>query len=342
MSQLYISRALVIAYVAIGCRAAPSAAPAGPAPAAADVFTTLMSNVWYLPTADGKARIYVTEIGTGPTVIVLHGGPGNDFNYLVDALRPHLGRFHFVLFDQRGSLLSPVEPTDIASVTLPNLVDDLDRLRAELGMPQATLLGHSWGTFLAAAYYRAHPDRVAGIVLTAAVPPQGGEGAGFMEIIKVAHGRMVALRGRPEVAAAKRAAGVDGDAAKLTPRARRTLYRINDTSINLWHVERWPAFQGSGVYYTDKLDDAIALSIPATFDTLAALTAHPVPITVLQGDHDFIDPSAAQWTAIAAQAPSVEIQVLEGAGHYGWIDNPEAFHRGLDHGLGRASRVPAH
>ena len=95
------------------------------------------------------------------------------------------------------------------------------------------------------------------------------------------------------------------------------------------------------MYYTDKLDDAIALSIPAAFDTLAALTAHPVPITLLQGDHDFIDPSAAQWTAIAAQAPSVEVHVLEGAGHYGWIDNPEAFHRGLDHGLGRASRAPA-
>jgi pimeloyl-ACP methyl ester carboxylesterase len=335
-------RALVVACVAIGCRAAPSAAPTGAAPAAAgDVFTTLMSNAWYLPTADGKARIYVTEIGTGPTVIVLHGGPGNDFHYLVDALRPHFGRFHFVLFDQRGSLMSPVAPADIASVTLPNMVDDLDRLRAELGIPQVTLLGHSWGTFLAAEYYRAHPDRVAGIVLSAALPPQGHEGAGFMEIIKAAYGRMKGLRGRPEVAAARRAAGVDGDVAKLSPRALRSLYRINDSAINLWHVDRWPAYQGSGVYYTDKLDDAIEPSLPATFDTLAALAVHRVPITVVQGDHDFIDPGASQWAALTAQAPSVEVQVLDGAGHYGWIDNPDAFHRGIDHGLGRVSGAPA-
>lgn len=71
----------------------------------------------------------------------------------------------------------------------------------------------------------------------------------------------------------------------------------------------------------------------------AAPSAAPA---VLQGDHDFIDPSAAQWTALAARAPSVEVHVLEGAGHHGWIDNPDAFHRALGHGLGRTRRAPAH
>lgn len=324
-----------------GCPAprGPVVAPPSPSsPSGSDVFDALQSNVWYLPTADGKAELYVTELGRGPTVIVLHGGPGNDFNYLVDALRPYLNRYHFVLFDQRGSLLSPVAPDQVATITVAKLVDDLESLREALGESRVVLFGHSWGTFLAAAYYRAHPERVAGIVLAASAPPQSREGASFLDEIKAAHARMAELRKRSEVTAMLEAAGVGGDAATRSPKARRTAVRIRElASTNLWHVERWRELQGGGVYFNPAVEDAIGDSIPMTYDTLEVLLAHPIPVTVLAGDHDYLDPGATTWSALVPRAPAIEVDVIPGAGHYSWIDNPEAFHHALERGLARAT-----
>jgi pimeloyl-ACP methyl ester carboxylesterase len=188
------------------------------------------------------------------------------------------------------------------------------------------------------AHYRAHPERVAGLVLAATVPPTSSEGASFLDEAKAMHARMDALKARLDIAAAVKAAGVDGDASRQTPQARRIALRIREFAAgNLWHVERWREIQGGGVYYSAAVDDAIGATIPAVYDTLDALAAHPAPVTVLQGDHDYLDPGAARWTAVAPRAPTVEIHVLPGAGHYSWIDNPEAFHRAFDRALLRAT-----
>ena len=45
------------------------------------------------------------EFGTGKdTVLVLHGGFGAEHSYMLTALRPLEKQYHFVLYDQRGSL----------------------------------------------------------------------------------------------------------------------------------------------------------------------------------------------------------------------------------------------
>src|SRR5690606_25825353 len=93
------------------------------------IFDELQENAWYFPTEDGQARLYVTQIGKGDTIITLHGGPGNDFHYLVDAVRNNIHENTFVLFDQRGSLMSPVKDSLVSSLTINKLVDDLETLR---------------------------------------------------------------------------------------------------------------------------------------------------------------------------------------------------------------------
>jgi proline iminopeptidase len=315
--------------LAVGCGGSPRM----------DVFELLQANAWYLPTADGKARLYVTEIGRGPTVVVFHGGPGNDFQYLLGALRPHTGDFRFVLFDQRGSLLSPMAPAEVQRLSLADLVDDVEALRQALSEERLVIFGHSWGTYLATAYYRAHPQRVAGLVLAASAPPVSRLGATFMDEVAAAHERIRALRARPAVAAQSEAAGVKGDRTRLSPQAKWTAFRIDFAGFNLWHAERWRELHGAGVYYNQAVDDAVGRSLPATYDTLATLRAHPVPVTVVQGDHDYLDPAAASWRAASPRPDALEVEVLAGAGHYSWIDEPDGFARALGRGLRRASNT---
>jgi len=94
-------------------------------------------------------------------LVLLHGGPGFSSYYL----KPFedLGDERIVVrYDQLGGGKSDTS-SDTAVATIPHFVQELDSLRAYLGIPRWHVLGHSWGTILALEYYRAHPDRVASL-----------------------------------------------------------------------------------------------------------------------------------------------------------------------------------
>jgi pimeloyl-ACP methyl ester carboxylesterase len=50
---------------------------------------------------------------------------------------------------------------------------------------------------------------------------------------------------------------------------------------------------------------------------------------VIQGDHDYLDPGAAQWDRLRHDHPSVDVTVIPRAGHNAWIDDPHAFDQAL-------------
>ncbi len=302
-----------------------------------EVFDALQDNVWYLPVAGGKARLYVTSLGRGSDVVVLHGGPGNDFNYLVDALTGEAARHRFVLYDQRGSLLSPVLESEIKTLTAAAMVKDLDTLRIALGKKKLFLFGHSWGSLLAMLYYQAHPEHVAGMILAGSLPPRTPPGKSFVDLLGPMRSRQRALRERPKVHEVLDAAGLGSKAetGPLSAQQKSWKARIRGlAAVNLYHVERWRKMQGGGVYYNEAVDTAIGDSLPDKWNLQATLKKHPVPITIIQGDHDYVDPSAKSWLPLEASG-QVRIDVIPGAGHYSWIDNPEAFARDFRTALSR-------
>ena len=131
-------RLAFLSLLLLGCATARSTPPP-------DLLHPLQQNAWYVRTRDKQARLFVTSLGKGPRVVVLHGGWGADLLYMVGAIEPHLADHEFVLFDQRGSLLSPHEGK-VEDLTVDKLVDDLEQLRVELGDERLVLLGHSMGT----------------------------------------------------------------------------------------------------------------------------------------------------------------------------------------------------
>ena len=100
---------------------------------------------WYMRTqnTDGSQLAhYIVEYGVeakpGQTVIVLHGGWGAEHSYLIPAIRPIADTHRFVLYDQRGSLRTPVSPP--AKISYSALVEDLEQLRQRLGLDKVTLM----------------------------------------------------------------------------------------------------------------------------------------------------------------------------------------------------------
>ncbi|MBK5293241.1 MAG: alpha/beta hydrolase [Acidobacteriia bacterium] len=313
------------------CQCAASAkTPSG------DVFQQLHRNSWYLPTADGRARLYVTSLGRGPRVVVLHGGPGNNFHYLVDAVRRFAGQCEFVLFDQRGSLFSPVTHENVPAMTLKTLAEDLEHLRRSLGGQRIVLFAHSFGALLALSYLDAHPERVAGLILTGTTPPSTQESGGFENMIRSSHGRLRVLRERPAVNEALREAGVAGPTDSLSERQKHLRWKITQlAAINLYHVDRWSAIVGGGVHYNARVDDAIGSSVPAQYDLTARL--QKIPVAIIQGDNDYIDPGAKAWNKVVTSSTQVTVRVIHQAGHYCWIDNPASFDEAMEQALARVT-----
>ncbi|WP_159456576.1 alpha/beta fold hydrolase [Altererythrobacter xiamenensis] len=103
-------------------------------------------------------------------IVLLHGGPGQGSQTFQASIGPELEKFTTVVyFDQRGSGRSD-RPSNPDLYSIPILVSDLDELLDTIGADQAILLGHSFGSVLALEYAAKQPDRVAGLVLTGAIP----------------------------------------------------------------------------------------------------------------------------------------------------------------------------
>lgn len=102
--------------------------------------------------------MFVRHYGeSGPTVVVLHGGPAavGDVAPLAAAIS---GSFHAVEPWQRHSGKEPL--------TVARHVADLDALVTDLGRHSpVAVVGHSWGAMLALCYAAEHPAKAGPIVL---------------------------------------------------------------------------------------------------------------------------------------------------------------------------------
>jgi proline iminopeptidase len=113
----------------------------------------------------GGHDLYVEECGNpkGIPVVVLHGGPGGGCS-------PGMRRFfnpekyRIVLFDQRGCGRSRPHSGLRANTTW-DLVDDIERIRATLGIEAWCVFGGSWGATLSLIYAQTHPERALALIL---------------------------------------------------------------------------------------------------------------------------------------------------------------------------------
>jgi proline iminopeptidase len=111
-------------------------------------------------------RVWTGTYGTGagPTLLVLHGGPGMPSYYLENLAELSDGH-PVVFYDQLGCGRAD-RPDDPSLWTVSRAVAEVDAVRNALGLEQITLLGHSWGGYLALAYAATNPAGLSGAILS--------------------------------------------------------------------------------------------------------------------------------------------------------------------------------
>ncbi|MFX3675193.1 MAG: proline iminopeptidase-family hydrolase [Paenisporosarcina sp.] len=111
-------------------------------------------NVWYRKTGDGD----------GIPLLVLHGGPGGSSKDS-DPLMLLGDERQVIHYDQLGCGNSD-RPHDLSLWTVERYVEELEQVRTALGLDEVHILGHSWGTMLAAAYLLEKPTGVRSVIFS--------------------------------------------------------------------------------------------------------------------------------------------------------------------------------
>lgn len=115
--------------------------------------------------------LHVEERGDGALpLIVLHGGPGLDHTMFGDRLDALGDDARLLLVDERGQGRS--DPVDPVTVTLERLAADVEELALALELERYTVLGHSFGAFIALQHAVAFPGRPAGTIVSSGIPSE--------------------------------------------------------------------------------------------------------------------------------------------------------------------------
>ncbi|MGE7383867.1 alpha/beta fold hydrolase [Streptomyces sp. NPDC004126] len=265
--------------------------------------------------AHDGTRLACHARGEGPPLICLPGGPMQDSAYLagLDGLFP---RRRTVRLDLRGTGGS-ASCEDPAAYRCDRLVDDVEALREHLGLETVDLLAHSAGANLAALYAARHPGRVGRLLLV--TPSVFAVGITVSGEDRLAAARLRAAEPWFAPAYAALEELVAGRAAAGTFEAIAPFWygRWDDAARAHRAAEAGQKNQEAAAAY----GAGGAFAPDATRGALAGLAA---PVLVLAGEADVAAPPRAT-AAYAALFPDAALTVQPGAGHFPWLDDPEAF-----------------
>ena len=274
----------------------------------------------FVETRDGT-RLAVHETGSGPPLLCIPGGPGRASAYLEDLAGLDRDRT-LLMLDTRGTGRSEL-PADRESLSFPRLADDIPDVISALSLERPALLAHSAGCLVAMTFLAATSDAVSRVVLV--TPPGRRIDEDMTDVPNI----RAARSDQPWYADAKEAADMLS-AGDVPGGLRREL----DRAIRPFAFGRW---DDRAQEHAATTDGQMSLRAWAGFgpdpsydigSMLDALRGVKVPVLVVVGDHDGLT-GAVVGERVAARFAHARCDVIPGAGHYPWVDPPDAFRQAV-------------
>jgi proline iminopeptidase len=267
-----------------------------------------------------NAEIYYREVGEGRPLIILHGGPDFDHNYLLPEMDRLADSLRVVYYDQRGRGKSggSVRPEEI---TMESEIEDLERLRRHLGLESMAILGHSWGGLLAMEYATRHADRLSHLILLNTAPASREDYLLFQRERAKNTPDDIARMAEMRETAPYQTGDREADEAYYRVHFRAAIRRPEHLE-NL--VSRLRAnVTPEGILRSRRIEDKLMEQtwLVDGYDLIPKLEGFPVPTLIIHGDQDFCPAECAFH--IAAAIPEARFGLLKGCGHFSYIDCPD-------------------
>ncbi|MEU4190809.1 alpha/beta hydrolase [Kribbella sp. NPDC026611] len=239
---------------------------------------------------DDGCRLWTKVTGNGPAVVLVHGGPGW-WDVFHDLSLPG---FTLHRWDQRGCGRSERR----GPYTLARFVADL---AAVCGAEPCIVIGHSWGSSLALQFAQAHPEALSRLVLVSS-------------------------------------GGLDGPPADYRSRVAERLVSTSEADPWIARISANIADRAIAVDQARKLNtpwfepnpvcaEALLTELSALPDRAGACARVAVPTLLVHGAEDLRPPSVTD--SLLAALPDAERVVLNGVGHYPWVEDPDGFQQAV-------------
>ena len=247
--------------------------------------------------------------GLGRPLLVLHGGPAmNDYS---DWFAAELAGWDALRYTQRGVAPSVTE----GPFTIEQHVSDALAVLDQHDVAAATVLGHSWGGYLAMQLAARAPGRVNALVLADTLGAVGDGGlAGF--------GAELDARATPETRAR---------IAELDKLSTTSMEEKDAAALQYFRLE-WPGYFAIPAQ-APPVPDTVRVNAEG-FEQTSASVAEAVergdlpgllrgftgPVEVVAGECSPLPRQAAESTA--AVFPDARLTIVPGAGHQVWYEAP--------------------
>jgi len=239
------------------------------------------AELFYSIRGQGPACLVLSAIGTQPYEIQMPPRLG-------DRLRP-------VFVDLRGGGQSTGEPDDL---TFERLADDLEAIRADVGVERIAVLGHSMLGALAIEYGRRRPRSVWGVIAVGA-PPSG-------DMAQIAAAAAAFFE---RDASDERRQVLADNLARLPAGAPlgETLYAQTPMRFFDPRFDARPLFAGSVL--RPRLLQHLMGPLPRGWDLGASAASYPVPLLVAHGRFDYVVPHFL-WQDLVGTIPGATLRIF--------------------------------
>ena len=281
---------------------------------------------------NGISLNYFTK-GKGKPILVVHGGPGIPYQDAWKGLNSLTSTCKFYYYDQRGCGKStrPFDKFETnnfyknmmtlnENLGLPAQIADIEQVRKKLGVEKLTIIGHSFGGFIASLYAIEFPENVERLILVAPaevvkLPSKSG---GLYEIIEErlpADGLKEYQNYLEEVL----------DFKNIFKKSEKDLVELNKRFIKYYNLATNKSISESEVepQIGGWLQNAVFLSMGKKHDYSKDLQKIRAPTLIIHGEEDIIPVSSVQL--YLDNIPNSRLETIPNSTHFPFNEQAELF-----------------
>jgi proline iminopeptidase len=252
-----------------------------------------------------------------PRVLVLHGGPGADHQYLLPQMLELAHERELIFYDQRGGGRSRTD--NPAPITWQTHAEDLAAVVRELAIDPLIIVGYSWGGLLAMLYSVEGADSRFPPPSSAGHPPDSLvliDPAPITNAYRLQFEAEFTRRQHGETIQALRRELSESGLRERDPDAYRQ--RGFELSVAGYFADPTRAHELTPFRVVGRVQQSVWASL-GDFDLVPSLRRLTIPALIVHGRQDPIPLASSEAAAAALRARLV---ILERCGHVPYVEQP--------------------
>ncbi|MFK0275126.1 alpha/beta fold hydrolase [Ensifer sp. NPDC090286] len=231
-------------------------------------------------------------------------------------------RLQLVFIDHRG--FAPAR-TDYAAVDIgfETVLDDIERMRAHLGLERFPILGHSGHGYMALEYAKRHPERVSHVIMVGTGPSHSARHMALADRIW----EETVSPARKAIFEREMAKLGDDIAARPEARFKALLIRLGAKS---WHQ---PDFDAAPLWRDVTVNNAVFDhlwgEVFRDIDIRKGLNSLATPVLLALGRSDYLVAPAFSWDEYRTDFRDLTVRLFEESGHTPQLEESDLFDEAL-------------